>query len=117
IFSYYYLFYFFFSSRRRHTRSKRDWSSDVCSSDLAFRHISLLPGSRRALCPPKNGPRARTGRAHARARQPFSHNREKSCPARSEIGRASCRERGEVEVGAVSGNGDKTEEDARKGRD
>src|SRR5699024_11638782 len=29
------LFFFFFSSRRRHTRSKRDWSSDVCSSDLA----------------------------------------------------------------------------------
>src|SRR5699024_11842692 len=27
---------FFFSSRRRHTRSKRDWSSDVCSSDLTF---------------------------------------------------------------------------------
>src|SRR5438874_8078632 len=26
---------FFFSSRRRHTRSLRDWSSDVCSSDLA----------------------------------------------------------------------------------
>src|SRR5437868_15082836 len=25
---------FFFSSRRRHTRSKRDWSSDVCSSDI-----------------------------------------------------------------------------------
>src|SRR5207249_5434900 len=25
---------FFFSGRRRHTRSKRDWSSDVCSSDL-----------------------------------------------------------------------------------
>src|SRR5699024_11363355 len=25
-----------FSSRRRHTRSKRDWSSDVCSSDLIF---------------------------------------------------------------------------------
>src|SRR5699024_5969643 len=28
------LIFFFFSSRRRHTRSKRDWSSDVCSSDL-----------------------------------------------------------------------------------
>src|SRR5699024_11536710 len=28
------LLFFFFSSRRRHTRSKRDWSSDVCSSDL-----------------------------------------------------------------------------------
>src|SRR5699024_4521431 len=26
--------FFFFSSRRRHPRSKRDWSSDVCSSDL-----------------------------------------------------------------------------------
>src|SRR5438067_70865 len=29
-----YCSFFFFSSRRRHTRSKRDWSSDVCSSDL-----------------------------------------------------------------------------------
>src|SRR5699024_12170144 len=30
-------FSFCFSSRRRHTRSKRDWSSDVCSSDLVSR--------------------------------------------------------------------------------
>src|SRR5690349_23960258 len=30
----YEVFFFFFSSRRRHTRSLRDWSSDVCSSDL-----------------------------------------------------------------------------------
>src|SRR5438105_6813441 len=30
-------FFFFFSSRRRHTRSTRDWSSDVCSSDLESR--------------------------------------------------------------------------------
>src|SRR2546421_2392026 len=28
--------FFFFSSRRRHTRSDRDWSSDVCSSDLGI---------------------------------------------------------------------------------
>src|SRR2546430_10867540 len=28
--------FFFFSSRRRHTRFDCDWSSDVCSSDLAF---------------------------------------------------------------------------------
>src|SRR5436305_8847053 len=28
------LIFFFFSSRRRHTRCGRDWSSDVCSSDL-----------------------------------------------------------------------------------
>src|SRR5207253_5955825 len=33
----YLLFYFFFfSSRRRHTRWPRDWSSDVCSSDLVL---------------------------------------------------------------------------------
>src|SRR5699024_3552443 len=36
---------FFFSSRRRHTRSKRDWSSDVCSSDLpiggGFRSLNV----------------------------------------------------------------------------
>src|SRR5260370_1389701 len=34
--SFLFLFFFFFSSRRRHTRFKCDWSSDVCSSDLAF---------------------------------------------------------------------------------
>jgi len=32
---------FFFSSRRRHTRCSRDWSSDVCSSDLHI-HISEI---------------------------------------------------------------------------
>src|SRR5699024_11243868 len=36
---------FFFSSRRRHTRSKRDWSSDVCSSDLGHRVGSRNPFS------------------------------------------------------------------------
>src|SRR5438874_10212269 len=36
---------FFFSSRRRHTRSLRDWSSDVCSSDLNLR---LAPRERSA---------------------------------------------------------------------
>src|SRR5207249_6276766 len=37
-----FFFFFFFSSRRRHTRSKRDWSSDVCSSDLA--PMRSIPG-------------------------------------------------------------------------
>src|SRR3712207_7617740 len=32
---------FFFSSRRRHTRYWRDWSSDVCSSDLAEVYLGL----------------------------------------------------------------------------
>src|SRR3712207_2459545 len=31
-----YFFFFFFSSRRRHTSYWRDWSSDVCSSDLEY---------------------------------------------------------------------------------
>src|SRR3712207_8322585 len=34
VFVFVYSFFFFFSSRRRHTRYWRDWSSDVCSSDL-----------------------------------------------------------------------------------
>src|SRR2546429_2714636 len=37
---------FFFSSRRRHTRCSRDWSSDVCSSDLRHsRRATALPGA------------------------------------------------------------------------
>src|SRR6266699_4298697 len=34
---------FFFSSRRRHTRCGRDWSSDVCSSDLLGLALWTLP--------------------------------------------------------------------------
>src|SRR3989475_4642669 len=42
------LFYFFFSSRRRHTRFDCDWSSDVCSSDLAI-HDDLDLARERAV--------------------------------------------------------------------
>src|SRR5437868_14193763 len=49
-------FFFFFSSRRRHTRSKRDWSSDVCSSDLlSIEQIVLLDGQAVAGYDPKSG--------------------------------------------------------------
>src|SRR6266536_2754939 len=48
------MFFFFFSSRRRHTRSTRDWSSDVCSSDL---------GSGRAACASGPGGSRRRGRS------------------------------------------------------
>src|SRR5206468_4379760 len=42
--------FFFFSSRRRHTRSDRDWSSDVCSSDLGLASLgSELVGKRLEL--------------------------------------------------------------------
>src|SRR5207249_5875154 len=65
--------FFFFSSRRRHTRSKRDWSSDVCSSDLAGvrghrREPAVLGGERAgARVPgPPEAP-ARAGGAGRRA--------------------------------------------------
>src|SRR5256884_1378845 len=47
-------FFFFFSSRRRHTRCSRDWSSDVCSSDLdlAFPYLMVQRG-RRAVYEPE----------------------------------------------------------------
>src|SRR5699024_11726238 len=62
---------FFFSSSRRHTRSKRDWSSDVCSSDL--------------YCVP------------ARAAGLFGIGKTQTGNGLvpPQIGRASCRERGE----------------------
>src|SRR5699024_11319466 len=44
-FEYFLLLFFFFSSRRRHTRSKRDWSSDVCSSDLRTVNTNPADGS------------------------------------------------------------------------
>src|SRR2546422_8450314 len=55
-------YFFFFSSRRRHTRCSRDWSSDVCSSDLKAKRA---PRVRRLLVKPslpRNGSwtRART---------------------------------------------------------
>src|SRR2546430_6945880 len=37
---------FFFSSRRRHTRFDCDWSSDVCSSDLAFGQLRTKYGDK-----------------------------------------------------------------------
>src|SRR5207245_3110727 len=39
--------FFFFSRRRRHTRCYRDWSSDVCSSDLANLASSSIAGAGR----------------------------------------------------------------------
>src|SRR3712207_8333770 len=47
--------FFFFSSRRRHTRYWRDWSSDVCSSDLSapdFLEMHRNPPVRRLRVPP-----------------------------------------------------------------
>src|SRR5256884_6458468 len=86
---------FFFSSRRRHTRCSRDWSSDVCSSDLLSRSANVLaPGDTR-----------RTGQAHLRhhltTKRTLVQMLGDPFPAEGtlphfhglEIGRASCRER------------------------
>src|SRR5205809_2882800 len=40
-----FFFFFFFSSRRRHTRCSRDWSSDVCSSDLEPAPLTGCPAA------------------------------------------------------------------------
>src|SRR5206468_12285628 len=54
--------FFFFSSRRRHTRSDRDWSSDVCSSDLRGRR-------RRRSAPRAPSPAARRGPSRCRSEE------------------------------------------------
>src|SRR5216683_5792564 len=61
---------FFFSSRRRHTRSDRDWSSDVCSSDLgegAREGVAIVEGFRGdVLLWLRLAPDGRIARCHAR---------------------------------------------------
>src|SRR6266403_3696439 len=79
--------FFFFSSRRRHTRSLRDWSSDVCSSDLtrrrggpvAFRHESHFSGRRR---PDR---RRRPGGAHPRPYRVDTHVAGLSVPPTQQL--------------------------------
>src|SRR5437870_13602344 len=50
------MFFFFFSSRRRHTRWPRDWSSDVCSSDLNVRPTAHAACTRWAMADSPLGP-------------------------------------------------------------
>src|SRR5690606_32318477 len=68
-----YLYLFFFSSRRRHTRFSRDWSSDVCSSDL-YRDSRKL--DRQETGPPT--PRPALGN-----RAVLAHRPQVSTPARA----------------------------------
>src|SRR5256885_9619665 len=88
------LVFFFFSSRRRHTRLQGDWSSDVCSSDLAqglVRRPRLL-----MLDEPSAGLSPvlvdRVLAAMARLRE--AGTAILLVEQLIEIGRASCRERG-----------------------
>src|SRR5207253_6321981 len=99
--------YFFFSSRRRHTRWPRDWSSDVCSSDLRrCRGGSESPPTcgaperrapqRRELMPPHGAVEREA--VHQQDRRAVAPNLDAQLGG-PEIGRASCRERGEVKGG------------------
>src|SRR5690625_6844829 len=90
------LFVFFFSSRRRHTRWPRDWSSDVCSSDLGGHEVAVITGRQRPVDQEQ---------VHVLQAEVIEGLVEG--PAHvvrgmvGEIGRASCRERGEGWVGAA----------------
>src|SRR2546421_8694275 len=105
--------FFFFSSRRRHTRSDRDWSSDVCSSDLSFAvgPVGLLGGQ--AIHGGIRGHEPfRVGVRGAQFRQQhLSQSGRFLDLTLKEIGRASCRERGEISVVAVSLKKKKRERD------
>src|SRR5690606_40546323 len=98
------LSYFFFSSRRRHTRFSRDWSSDVCSSDLrpvGGRDGGGGGGLRQAVALEDVDARARVEGAEAAAERgapadgvadPAAHG-VAQLAVDQQIGRASCRER------------------------
>src|SRR5436305_13437073 len=74
--------FFFFSSRRRHTRCGRDWSSDVCSSDLKRREARewYCPRSPKAFAVSCPSIGARLSRAFTRAstRRPGVSTRTRS---------------------------------------
>src|SRR5690606_39963157 len=71
--------FFFFSSRRRHTRFSRDWSSDVCSSDLPTARQTVPPdgagadaaphAAEAAAAPAPTGPPAVPGRSELRSEE------------------------------------------------
>src|SRR5207249_9522325 len=100
---------FFFSSRRRHTRSKRDWSADVCSSDLVIVDPRQEPALIWATSCASNSSIVRriwwSDWATPLASKSLRTLRNTSwspASSKSEIGRASCRERVEIWVGAVA---------------
>src|SRR5699024_11491270 len=67
---------FFFSSRRRHTRSKRDWSSDVCSSDLQTGQSA--PGWTKYPSAPEPAPSHEGKKLGLVHQQPSCRNRRRS---------------------------------------
>src|SRR5207253_11523345 len=75
---------FFFSSRRRHTRWPRDWSSDVCSSDLAEGDLQKVFG----IIARESGELA-VAEEHLQKAQQIAEKRHDQLLLAEEIGRAS----------------------------
>src|SRR5438874_8400044 len=104
-FFFFLFFFFFFSSRRRHTRSLRDWSSDVCSSDLGACHdprdcVSVPRVKPLAQAAPRfaplrclSSPLRQMRHRHTHGKRPERLDQHRMLRV-EEIGRASCRERG-----------------------
>src|SRR5690606_41070471 len=91
------LILFFFSSRRRHTRFSRDWSSDVCSSDLVdTAKANALAASTEATIPTYE-----SSYQQAVHRLGVLLGRDPTALSLRQIGRASCRERVELLDGAM----------------
>src|SRR5699024_11693588 len=101
---------------RRHTRSKRDWSSDVCSSDLARVLRGIITFNFVIIPPPFLGPGLFFSRllsswflGRVEFRNAVNHRQEvisvQTGPPDqnpiNKIGRASCRERGQTAVGRL----------------
>src|SRR5262245_63018704 len=106
---------FFFSIRRRHTRCLSDWSSDVCSSDLPVRGE---PHDRRLEAAEAVHRRVPVLQREAvaiervlEAEGPHGHGgyEEEDHDGVPEIGRASCRERGQI-VGVARALNERTDQ-------
>src|SRR5256884_994797 len=90
------ILFYFFSSRRRHTRCSRDWSSDVCSSDLdtgEMYELVAVGGGISGLAAAIFFQKYQGGRALVIDNHAMFGGEAKRNEFLVEIGRASCRER------------------------